>query len=96
MSNHADFSNVRELIRAEEAVKRSAELYGIRLYSGIEITHVPPDQIDELAEYVKGLGAEVVVVHGETIAEPVAPGTNAAALSSAYVDILAHPRPDHG
>lgn len=91
ISDHADFSNVRELIRAEEAVKRSAELYGIRLYSGIEITHVPPDQIDELAEYAKGLGAEVVVVHGETIAEPVAPGTNAAALSSAYVDILAHP-----
>lgn len=91
ISDHSDFSNVRELIRAEEAVKRSAELYGIRLYSGIEITHVPPDQIDELAEYAKGLGAEVVVVHGETIAEPVAPGTNATALSSAYVDILAHP-----
>ncbi|MDR0980669.1 MAG: histidinol phosphate phosphatase domain-containing protein [Methanocalculaceae archaeon] len=91
ISDHADFSNVRELIRAEEAVKRSAELYGIRLYSGIEITHVPPDQIDELAEYAKGLGAEVVIVHGETIVEPVAPGTNAAALSSAYVDVLAHP-----
>ncbi|HJK50826.1 MAG TPA: histidinol phosphate phosphatase domain-containing protein [Methanocorpusculum sp.] len=91
IADHADFSNVRELIRAEEAVKRSAELYGIRLYSGIEITHVPPDQIDELAEYAKGLGAEIVVVHGETVAEPVAPGTNAAALSSAYVDILAHP-----
>ena len=96
ISDHADFSNVRELIRAEEAVKRSAELYGIRLYSGIEITYVPPDQIDELAEYAKGLGAEVVVVHGETIAEPVAPGTNAAALSSAYVDILTHPGPYHG
>ncbi|HJJ99184.1 MAG TPA: histidinol phosphate phosphatase domain-containing protein [Methanocorpusculum sp.] len=91
ISDHADFSNVRELIRAEEAVKRSAKLYGICLYSGIEITHVPPDQIDELAEYAKGLGADVVVVHGETITEPVAPGTNAAALSSAYVDILAHP-----
>lgn len=91
ISDHADFSNVRELIRAEEAVKRSAEVYGIRLYAGIEITHVPPDQIDELARYAKGLGAEVVVVHGETVTEPVAPGTNAAALSSAYVDILAHP-----
>lgn len=91
ISDHADFSNVRELIRAEEAVKRSAELYGVRLYAGIEITHVPPDQIDELARYAKGLGAEVVVVHGETVTEPVAPGTNAAALSSAYVDILAHP-----
>jgi histidinol phosphatase-like PHP family hydrolase len=31
-----------------------------------------------------------VVVHGETIVEPVPPGTNAAALE-AEVDILAHP-----
>jgi len=31
-----------------------------------------------------------VVVHGETIAEPVAPGTNRAALD-ADIDILAHP-----
>jgi histidinol phosphatase-like PHP family hydrolase len=91
LSDHADFSNIRELIRAEEAVKRSAELYGIRLYSGVEITHVPPDQIDELAKYAKYLGAEIVIVHGETIVEPVASGTNAAALSSAHVDILAHP-----
>lgn len=91
ISDHADFSNVEELIRAEEAVKRSAALYGIRLYAGIEITHVPPEQIDELARYAKGLGAEVVVVHGETVTEPVAPGTNAAAAASPYVNILAHP-----
>lgn len=91
ISDHADFSNVEELIRAEEAVKRSAALYDIRLYAGIEITHVPPEQIDELARYAKGLGAEVVVVHGETVTEPVAPGTNAAATASPYVDILAHP-----
>jgi histidinol phosphatase-like PHP family hydrolase len=50
---------------------------------------VPPDQIDELACYVKGLDADVVVVPGETVFEHVAPGTNAAAQSSAYVDILA-------
>ena len=91
ISDHADFSNVEELIRAEGMVKRSAALYGISMYAGIEITHVPPEQIDELARYAKGIGAEVVVVHGETVTEPVAPGTNAAAVSSSYVDILAHP-----
>jgi histidinol phosphatase-like PHP family hydrolase len=32
-----------------------------------------------------------VIAHGETIAKPVVPGTNAAALSSAYVDIPVHP-----
>jgi len=36
------------------------------------------------------LGARLIVVHGETIVEPVAPGTNAAALESP-IDILAHP-----
>jgi len=39
----------------------------------------------------KTLGAKLVVVHGETIVEPVEPGTNASALISPYVDILAHP-----
>jgi len=36
------------------------------------------------------LGAKLIVMHGETIAEPVAPGTNRAAIES-RVDILAHP-----
>jgi histidinol phosphatase-like PHP family hydrolase len=39
----------------------------------------------------KDLGAEIVVVHGETINEPVMPGTNAASVELADVDILAHP-----
>jgi histidinol phosphatase-like PHP family hydrolase len=43
-----------------------------------------------LAEQARSLGAKIVVVHGETIAEPVVPGTNQAALS-ADIDILAHP-----
>ena len=32
----------------------------------------------------------LIVIHGETLAEPVAPGTNRAALE-ADIDILAHP-----
>jgi histidinol phosphatase-like PHP family hydrolase len=32
-----------------------------------------------------------VVVHGETVTEPVEPGTNAAAIECDEVDILAHP-----
>lgn len=91
ISDHADFSNVEELLRAQARVKKSAELSGVTLYAGIEITHVPPEQIGELARYAKYLGADVVVVHGETIVEPVAPGTNLAALSCPSVDILAHP-----
>ncbi|MBN2720627.1 MAG: histidinol phosphate phosphatase domain-containing protein, partial [Proteobacteria bacterium] len=33
----------------------------------------------------------LVIVHGETVTEPVAPGTNAAAVRCLDVDILAHP-----
>jgi len=91
ITDHADFSNVEALISAQKKVKKSAELYGIRLYTGIEITHVPPEQIDELAQKAKTLGAEIVLVHGETLVEPVAPGTNHAAVMSPAVDILAHP-----
>ena len=36
------------------------------------------------------LGAAVVLVHGETIVEPVQPGTNRAAIE-AGADVLAHP-----
>lgn len=37
------------------------------------------------------LGAKVVAVHGETVVEPVEPGTNMASLRSDHVDGLAHP-----
>jgi histidinol phosphatase-like PHP family hydrolase len=62
----------------------------ITVIPGIEITHVPPALIFETAQKARQLGAAIIVVHGETIAEPVAPGTNAAALAS-DIDILAHP-----
>lgn len=91
ITDHADYSNIEFIINSQKKVKESAALYGIKLYTGVEITHVPPEQIDELARFAKKLGAEIVVVHGETVSEPVAAGTNSAAVSSDYVDILAHP-----
>ena len=57
----------------------------------VEITHVPAAAIADVAARAKALGAALVVVHGETIAEPVEPGTNLAALSCPDVDVLAHP-----
>ncbi len=58
---------------------------------GVEITHTPKEDIDALAAEARMMGARVVNVHGETITEPVEPGTNGAAVSSGHVDILAHP-----
>jgi len=58
--------------------------------AGVELTSVPPRKIAALAEQARSLGARWVVVHGETINEPVAPGTNRAAIE-AQVDLLSHP-----
>lgn len=58
---------------------------------GVELTHLPPAAIAEAAKRAKERGAWLVVVHGETVVEPVEPGTNRAAVSCPEVDILAHP-----
>jgi putative hydrolase len=63
---------------------------GIRLIPGIELTHIRPEAMPALVSRSRKLGARLVVVHGETIVEPVAPRTNRMAIESS-VDILAHP-----
>ncbi len=65
--------------------------WDILVLPGVEITHAPTEDIDMLATEAKAMGARVINVHGETIVEPTPPGTNLAAVSSADVDILAHP-----
>jgi len=91
ITDHADASNVEECLAALEKVRGSAKLYGVRLLCGVEITHVPPKEIAPLAGTAKEAGADIVIVHGETTVEPVAPGTNHAALMCREVDVLAHP-----
>ena len=91
ITDHGDQSNLDFIIpRVAKVCKQLSEAYGIDVIPGIELTHVPPVYIKELAVEARKLGARIVVVHGETIVEPVAPGTNAAALA-APIDILAHP-----
>jgi histidinol phosphatase-like PHP family hydrolase len=63
----------------------------VEVFVGVELTHLPPDVIPHAAYRARELGAELVLVHGETPVEPTAPGTNAAAAASQLVDILVHP-----
>jgi putative hydrolase len=58
---------------------------------GVELTHLPPAAIADAAGRAKERGACLVVVHGETVVEPVEEGTNKAALECPDVDVLAHP-----
>ena len=91
ITDHVDNSTISSVLSAIPLVRESAEQYGIRLLCGVEITHVPPAMIATMAKRAKAEGAEIVVVHGETPVEPVAPGTNHAACACKDVDVLAHP-----
>lgn len=91
ITDHADSSNLHLLI--PNLIKVARDLNPInttRLIVGVELTHVPPALIAPLAAQARALGAQIIVVHGETPVEPVLPGTNRAALE-ADVDLLAHP-----
>jgi len=92
VTDHVSVGNVASVIEALVAECRLAEEHwDIRAIPGVELTHLPPAAIPEVAAEARRRGAELVVVHGETPVEPVPPGTNLAALRSAEVDILAHP-----
>ena len=92
ITDHGDSSNMEFLLTA---LRRFAEQQGadypLVFIPGIELTHVAPDSIARLSRRAKRLGAGLVVVHGETLVEPVVAGTNAAAVACPDVDILAHP-----
>lgn len=90
LTDHVDHSNYDLVIPRLAQFCRALPESSITVLPGAEITHVAPEKIGELAALCRGAGARVVVVHGETIVEPVAPGTNRAAIE-AKVDILAHP-----
>lgn len=92
ISDHVDHSNIEHVVsgitRFCEAV--AGAYGGMRVLPGCEITHVPPALIGGLIETARELGAKVVLVHGESPVEPVAPGTDRAAIE-AGCDVVAHP-----
>jgi histidinol phosphatase-like PHP family hydrolase len=91
ITDHADQSNIDMIVPRIVKVFSEIQPYtSIVLLPGVEITHVPPDTIPDMAKEARRLGAKIIVVHGETIAEPVKKGTNKMALQS-DIDILAHP-----
>lgn len=91
LTDHVDASNIDYVVpRIVKAVRKLKSLMKIEVLPGAEITHCPPSLIKELVKEARELGAVLVVVHGETLAEPVMEGTNRAALE-ACCDILAHP-----
>jgi histidinol phosphatase-like PHP family hydrolase len=91
ISDHADSTNIETVVAGMLRLKKELKHYkGIIVVPGVEITHSPKGLIGELTAFARSLGVSYVVVHGETIVEPVEQGTNRAAIE-ARADILAHP-----
>lgn len=91
ITDHADESNIESVLKQITRVARQLNAdRSFRLLPGVELTHIPPRHIPLMVKKARALGASVVVGHGETLAEPVEAGTNAAYIK-AGVDILAHP-----
>lgn len=92
IADHCGEGDLRAMIEAcvTDCALASSK-WNINAIPGIELTHIPPEEIDRLAKEAKALGAVIVIVHGESIVEPVMKGTNGGAAASRHVDILSHP-----
>lgn len=92
ITDHVDSTTmdwvIPPLVRFCKQINRVKD--SIRIVPGVELTHLPPPLIKSHASQARQKGARLIIVHGETITEPVPTGTNLAALK-ADVDILAHP-----
>lgn len=92
LTDHVGIASLGQVIeRLREDCALAEKHWNIVALPGVELTHVPAGAIAETARKAKQLGARVVLVHGETIVEPVERGTNLAAIRCPNVDILAHP-----
>jgi putative hydrolase len=92
ITDHAGVGSLERFAYELQAdCKLAEEMWGIDVFPGVELTHVPAQSVDECARKARAAGAAIVVVHGETVVEPVEPGTNMAAIMSPNVDVLGHP-----
>jgi len=91
ITDHVDASNYETVVaQILSFVSVSRGALEIPVLPGVELTHVPPEIIAPLIEKIRTLGISWVVVHGETLAEPVKGGTNRAAILGG-ASLLAHP-----
>jgi len=92
LTDHATSADMQRII--PEIVRICAlarDHWNILAIPGVELTHEPAVMIAQTAKKAREMGAWIVVVHGETIVEPVEKGTDLAAVTCPDVDILAHP-----
>ncbi|MCI4336127.1 MAG: histidinol phosphate phosphatase domain-containing protein [Thermoplasmata archaeon] len=91
ITDHVSLEDPAPLLERLKQEARAWEGAALVTLIGVEISMVPPRRIAEVARRARRAGAEIVIVHGETVVEPVPEGTNHAALEAPDVDLLAHP-----
>ena len=91
ITDHVDISTLDHVLpRIVQVSEELMKYWDITVIPGAELTMVPAKSISELAKKSREYGAKLILVHGETLAEPVEEGTNLAAVN-ADIDILTHP-----
>ena len=91
LADHIDISTMDFTIpRIARVAKQLTHYYGIVVLPGAEISFNPPEILKDAVRSARKMGAKIVLIHGETTAEPVPPGTNRAGIL-AGADIIAHP-----
>ncbi len=91
ITDHCDSSNIDFVIpRIVKVSKVLNKYWKIKVIPGVELTHVPLEEIGPLVEFARKNGAKIVIMHGETLSEPVIKGSNRRGIECG-VDILAHP-----
>jgi len=91
MTDHCDSSNIDFVVpRIVKAAETLNKHWKIKVIPGVELTHLPLEEMEPLVKFARENGAKIVIGHGETLSEPVLKGTNRRAIECG-VDILAHP-----
>jgi histidinol phosphatase-like PHP family hydrolase len=91
LTDHLSMEDPKPLLDRLHQEARAWEGTNFTPIVGVELTKVPARRIADAARAARKAGAEIVIVHGETIVEHVPLGTNHAAIDSGVVDVLAHP-----
>ena len=90
ITDHVDFSNLKSVTEAIVEFCHHWPAARIKVIPGLELTHLPLEQFSEAVLFARKNGIRWIVAHGETLVEPVLPGTVRAAIE-AGVDLVSHP-----
>lgn len=93
ITDHADESNLEELIYNFKTFLKITSLGTLEVLIGIELSYINPEDLKHLAQKARDLGAQIIVVHGESPVESFNDDINQAAVEApeGLIDILAHP-----